>query len=217
MLMCDPRVVAMPVAECGEPLVPLSDTPGLFVDRRLADPEGAFLQVRKGLVARLLAAQSLLPAGVHLLIIEGYRSPELQKRYFERYAAELRAANPGWSEDHLRTQTSRSLAPPEIAPHTCGAAIDLTLCTTDGEEIPMGTAVNASPEQSGGACFTDAPHISPEARSHRSLLSRVMTAAGFVNYVTEWWHWSYGDRYWAVVTGAPAARYGLVTTPGADR
>jgi hypothetical protein len=23
----------------------------------------------------------------------------------------------------------------------------------------------------------------------------------------EWWHWSYGDRYWAVVTGAPAALY----------
>jgi D-alanyl-D-alanine dipeptidase len=28
-----------------------------------------------------------------------------------------------------------------------------------------------------------------------------------VNYPTEWWHWSYGDRYWALMTGAPAARY----------
>ncbi len=31
---------------------------------------------------------------------------------------------------------------------------------------------------------------------------------------TEWWHWSYGDRYWALVTGAPAALYGPVA---ADR
>jgi hypothetical protein len=23
-----------------------------------------------------------------------------------------------------------------------------------------------------------------------------LTAAGMVNYPTEWWHWSYGDRYW---------------------
>jgi len=29
-----------------------------------------------------------------------------------------------------------------------------------------------------------------------------------VNYPTEWWHWSYGDRYWAFVTGAPHALYG---------
>jgi D-alanyl-D-alanine dipeptidase len=31
-----------------------------------------------------------------------------------------------------------------------------------------------------------------------------------VNYPTEWWHWSYGDRYWALMTGAPAALYGPV-------
>ncbi|MEK8108013.1 hypothetical protein NKG94_28990 [Micromonospora sp. M12] len=31
-----------------------------------------------------------------------------------------------------------------------------------------------------------------------------------VNYPTEWWHWSYGDRYWALMTGAPQTRYGPV-------
>ena len=30
----------------------------------------------------------------------------------------------------------------------------------------------------------------------------VLSAAGLVNYPTEWWHWSYGDRYWALATGA---------------
>lgn len=25
----------------------------------------------------------------------------------------------------------------------------------------------------------------------------VLEAVGFVNYPTEYWHWSYGDRYWA--------------------
>jgi zinc D-Ala-D-Ala dipeptidase len=29
-----------------------------------------------------------------------------------------------------------------------------------------------------------------------------------VNYPTEWWHWSYGDRYWAYQSGARAARFG---------
>ncbi len=36
----------------------------------------------------------------------------------------------------------------------------------------------------------------------------VLGAAGLVNYPTEWWHWSYGDRYWAMATGAPGAIYG---------
>lgn len=37
-----------------------------------------------------------------------------------------------------------------------------------------------------------------------------MSSAGFVNYPTESWHWSYRDRYGALVTGAPAAAYGPV-------
>jgi D-alanyl-D-alanine dipeptidase len=47
-----------------------------------------------------------------------------------------------------------------------------------------------------------------EARHNREILCDALTRAGFVNYPTEWWHWSYGDRYWAFVTGAPVAPYG---------
>jgi D-alanyl-D-alanine dipeptidase len=36
----------------------------------------------------------------------------------------------------------------------------------------------------------------------------VLTAVGMVNYPTEWWHWSYGDRYWALRTGVPNALHG---------
>lgn len=66
----------------------------------------------------------------------------------------------------------------------------------------------ADPERSGGACYTAASGISPDARRNRDLLGEVLTAVGMVNYPTEWWHWSYGDRYWALGTGAPAALYG---------
>lgn len=40
------------------------------------------------------------------------------------------------------------------------------------------------------------------------MLNAALTAAGLVNYPTEWWHWSYGDRYWALATGADHALYG---------
>ncbi|MCT9935391.1 M15 family metallopeptidase [Planotetraspora sp. A-T 1434] len=155
----------------------------------------------------------MLPDGLHLLVVEGYRPLALQERYFARYAAELRHANPEWSEEHVHVQASRSLAPPHIGPHVCGAAVDLTLCTAAGEELDMGTEVNASPEESENACYTAAPNISAEARHNRKILCDALAQAGFVNYPTEWWHWSYGDRYWAFVTRAPAAPYGHLNLP----
>jgi zinc D-Ala-D-Ala dipeptidase len=89
------------------------------------------------------------------------------------------------------------VAPPDIVPpHVTGGAIDL------------GTKVNESPEDCDERSVTDAPGLPAEARANRDRLVTAMRAAGFANYTTEWRHWSYGDRYWALVTGAPAAIYG---------
>ncbi|WP_159767314.1 M15 family metallopeptidase [Streptomyces sp. HM190] len=208
ILMSDPEVARVPVRDCGEPLVDLRELPFVVVDPRQADADGAFAHLREGVAWRLARAARLLPDGLRLLVTEGYRPPALQIQYFEAYAAELRRANPDWTQEYLREQTSRSLSPPEIGPHVAGAAVDLTLCTTTGEELDMGTAVDASPEESDDACYTDAPHISDAARGNRRILSAALTTAGLVNYPTEWWHWSYGDRYWALMTGAPGALYG---------
>jgi D-alanyl-D-alanine dipeptidase len=208
VLMSDPRVRAIPTIECSDQLFDLRKVAALRLDGRQADDTGAYAQLRVGVVDRLLAAQELLPPGTRLLIVEGYRPLALQRQYFDRYADELRAAHPDWSEDYLHIQASRSLAPPEVAPHVCGAAVDLTLVDADGVELDMGTAVNASPEESDGACYTEHPAIHPDARANRRLLGKVMRTAGFVNYPTEWWHWSHGDKYWALAAGASAALYG---------
>jgi D-alanyl-D-alanine dipeptidase len=63
---------------------------------------------------------------------------------------------------------------------------------------------------SDNACFTAATNIAPAAAANRRILINALTTAGLINYPTEWWHWSYGDRYWALTTGAPHARYGPV-------
>jgi D-alanyl-D-alanine dipeptidase len=76
----------------------------------------------------------------------------------------------------------------------------------------MGTPVNATPEDSAGACFTGASSISRLAARNRWLLIDLLTGVGLVNYPTEWWHWSYGERYWAHATGAPAAIFGPVNS-----
>ena len=50
--------------------------------------------------------------------------------------------------------------------------------------------------------------VTKAARRHRDILASAMDAAGFINYPAEWWHWSYGDRYWAFQTGHGTALYG---------
>jgi D-alanyl-D-alanine dipeptidase len=214
VLMSDARVAAVPVLECGEPLASVADAGGgLLLDHREQPHSSGYGWLRAGVLARLRDAARTLPGGLRLLIVEGYRPLALQQRYFDEYQATLRAEHPDWPDARLRAAASRYVSPPEIAPHSAGAAVDLTLADRDGGELDLGTRMNANPEESDGACYTDAPGIGETARENRRVLGAALTAAGLVNYPTEWWHWSYGDRYWALSIGAPSARYGPVASP----
>jgi D-alanyl-D-alanine dipeptidase len=212
--LSDARVAAVTEDDCGESLVDLRGAGHLRLDHRQADDDGHYAHLRSGVLRRLVRAQHLLPAGVSFLVVEGYRPPDLQRRYFEKYARTMRRAHPDASPERIRELASAYISPPEVAPHVSGGAVDLTLCDQDGRELELGTEVNATPAESEGACRTEAPGISAEARANRALMAGALGTAGFVNYPTEWWHWSYGDRYWALLRQAPAARYGPAEPPG---
>lgn len=200
LLLSDPRVAAVPVRDVDEPLVALD--PGFGPGEVL---------VRHGLALRLRSARAALPPGIGLRVVEGYRPARRQRAIIERYSDEIRAVRPDIGEPELRVLTSRYVAPLAVAPHVAGAAVDVTLVDSAGRELDLGTAVDATPEQSGGRCYFAADAISREARANRDLLARVLCREGLVNYPTEWWHYSYGDRYWALATGAAAALYGPVS------
>ncbi|MBQ1029965.1 M15 family metallopeptidase [Micromonospora parva] len=210
ILLSDPRVAAVPSADDGDEFVDLREVPELRLDGRAADPAGAYARLRAGVVDRLLAAQRALPGGLRLLVVEGYRPYRAQLAIFTGYRDELRRRHPDWSPERLHRETTKFVSPVEVAPHSTGGAVDLTLCTDDGVEVDLGTAIDATPEDSADACFTDAPAIVGAARRHRQIMVDALGGAGMVNYPTEWWHWSYGDRYWALITGAPCTRYGPV-------
>jgi D-alanyl-D-alanine dipeptidase len=203
VLLSDPRVAAVPVRDCGEPLTALGESFG---------PGRAL--VRASVARRLVLARDALPRGVGLRVVDGYRTAAAQRAIISSYAAQLRLSHPAAGTAELERLISRFVAPLAVAPHVAGAAADLTLVDGAGRELDLGTPVDATPEQSEGACYFDAPRVGKQARANRELLARVLRGAGLVNYPTEWWHWSYGDRYWALVTGAPAALYGPF---GADK
>ncbi|GAA2360387.1 D-alanyl-D-alanine dipeptidase [Catellatospora methionotrophica] len=212
ILLSDRRIAEIALGDTGESMIDLREVPELRIDSRLADPAGAYAHLREGVAQRLLDAQRALPDGLRLLLIEAYRPLSLQTAYFEGYQEELRAAHPGWDDARLHTEASKYVSPPDVAPHSTGGTVDLTLCTEDGMELDMGTAVNASPLASADACFTGSPRVSALAREHRDVLGLALSGVGLVNYPTEWWHWSYGDRYWALQTRAARTRYGPVAS-----
>lgn len=216
--MGDPRVAAIPVRECAELLVDVHGVPELEFLPLSTNPQHsrAYGFLREVVVIRLQAAQRLLPDGYRLLLSEGYRPYDLQDFYFTRYRRRLMDADATRTGDMADMTASRFVSPPDVAPHVSGAAIDLTLGDGGGDEVEMGSPIDASPRASDGACYFAASNISPAAREHRTILATALAGVGLVNYPTEWWHWPYGDRYWALMTGASNAIYGPLPSPLAE-
>jgi D-alanyl-D-alanine dipeptidase len=210
VLIADPRVADLPVEEIDDDLVDVRESSILRVDTLKDTGDGAYAYLRLGLVERLRTAQVLLPDGYRIQLVEGYRPYALQAQYFTDYRHHLERVNPELSSTESYQLASRYVCPPDVAPHVSGAAIDLTLLDSEENPVDMGTPINATPEDSRGACYFAAGNISSEARHHRRVLADALDGAGLVNYPTEWWHWSYGDRYWAFLTDQPAAIYGPV-------
>jgi zinc D-Ala-D-Ala dipeptidase len=210
VLISDPAVRNVPILDSGEPLITLR----YAGDRVFIDASGShaahrsplFHLVRTGVRSRLLHAAARLPAGVGLLVLEGFRPLSHQSALFERYRQRFAAEHPHARAEQIERLTSRFVAPIDVAGHPAGAAVDLTLCNAQGRPLDMGTA----PNEAVAASALHASDIDIAARARRHLLAETLAAQDFINYPSEWWHWSYGDRYWAFASRAPAAVYGAV-------
>ncbi len=127
---------------------------------------------------------------------------------------------PNDSHEQRFRETTRMVSPVEnldgsknIPPHSTGGAFDIYLIDTQGNAVPMGIHPKDWMEDlSGKVSKTDSQFISAIARRNRAAMSKALLAEGFVNYPAEYWHWSYGDRYWALVRHQKHALYGSVAS-----
>jgi D-alanyl-D-alanine dipeptidase len=164
---------------------------------------------------RLVVAASKLPSGVRLCIEEGYRPVALQRRLFDDYVSALRARLGPLPEELLLEEASRYVACADgVPPHATGGAVDVTLWSSGGQELDMGSTSDDTPLANGSRNYTSSNAVSRAARDHRAVLTDAMARAGFVNYPAEWWHWSYGDQYWAFQSSRPYAIYGVASVTG---
>ncbi|SFJ54711.1 M15 family metallopeptidase [Thermoflavimicrobium dichotomicum] len=215
ILMSDSIVSSIHVETSQEPFVDLINFDSdILVDQsqsQIASKSVFFSFVRLSVAEKLVAAKRFLPKGIHFYVKEGYRPLSVQQHAFERTLKKLEQSFPHFQQVDLIAEAAKYVAPPEVAPHPTGGAVDLTLIDSNGIELDLGTRFNASPHDTDNATYTDATNIPLHARENRQILSNALQAVGFVNYFTEWWHWSLGDRYWAVMTNAKKALYNPVS------
>ncbi|MBW4061747.1 hypothetical protein HJC99_04235 [Candidatus Saccharibacteria bacterium] len=137
-----------PINDCGEPLVAMgafSDYPFLLTDaiysgQRGSSPylttdlDGALITMfaRRSVAEALMAAQSLLPAGLILVINDAYRPRAVQASLYQSFYRQLKAKQPTWDNDQLASESQKYVSLPSTneaspAPHYTGGAIDLSL------------------------------------------------------------------------------------------
>ena len=211
--------LSIPIAECGEPLVDLRGGPLLYGPPPEC-PETApdYCLLRAGVYQRLLRVQAALPSGLRLRLYEGLRSLAVQQLLFDQESARIAARQPGLTAQQVHEQACVLVSPPvlwdgtpNIPPHSTGGAVDIEIVDVSGAVIDFGMEASQWHSVPAAFCETLSPLPSPAAQANRALLAAAMQREGFANYTREWWHYSYGDRYWAVRTGQPLAFYGSCT------
>lgn len=214
VLISDPRVLAIGIDEiCGEtkyPWVDLRQQEKLKLDlsrRQIQKLSDNPFRVRQLVADKLILAQQILPNGFKFEIKECYRPLWVQQKFHNEYKKSLKIKFPEMNEFELGQEASKYLAPVSVAPHSTGGAVDLIILDQNGLELDMGTEFNASPVSTNNKTYTHNLEISRSAQNNRKIMVQAMSSVGFVNYPTEWWHWSYGDQYWAFCSGQSQALF----------
>ena len=215
--IADPKVLAIPTQESHEVLIDLKDQTILQFGPppECEETKNCYTKIRKTVYEKLCRAQENLPHGWKFRIYEGYRSLEVQEILFNWISEKIDHENPGLDLKTRFEKITQLVSPLKtldgeinIPVHNTGAAVDLELLDSTGSLVDLGMAVKdwilLDPKYSQ----THSPLISKQAQENRQILLDVMTDQDFVNYPSEFWHFSYGDRYWAYLTGNSMAKYG---------
>ncbi|HEV7760517.1 MAG TPA: M15 family metallopeptidase, partial [Acidimicrobiales bacterium] len=184
-----------------EPLVPIEGVRCVDAYHQLGhvDAPRTFV-AREEVARRIVLAQASLPPGFTLVVLDAWRSPELQRQLSEMY----REQHGPDADVYVADPSSETMRPP----HVVGAALDLTLAY-GGRPLALGSAYDEFSEAAHLDAFEGADST---VRRLRRLMAKALTGAGFAPYPFEWWHWSYGDDVWAVYAHQDAL-YEVVTGP----
>jgi len=218
-LITDADVLMISVIDNREPMIDLINHNDIVYGPSPEIPNNTdYTKMRRSVYEKIKQAQLLLPKGLHFCLYEAYRSLHLQKMLFDNRYAKVKSMHPDWSPHQLFVETTKLVSPvinedgsTNVPPHSTGGAIDIYLLNDAGKPVDMGIHPKDWMQDKDGAISeTDSQIISADAKKYRKIMNHALQTVGFVNYPTEYWHWSYGDRYWAYHKHQGQAIYGTL-------
>lgn len=185
-------------------LMEINEADGIFFN-----PKFTQIKLIRTYIYNLLKnAQKHLPQGYHFVVYEAYRPMEAQIKLWDGVVAQQKKIHPEMdvnSEEFIALCDVFAANPyRQGSGHQSGASVDISLIDDAGKEYDMGGTVRDFDETADFDC----PNISPEGRKNREILRDALSKSGLVNYPSEWWHYSFGDRLWARLTGSKLAIFG---------
>lgn len=154
---------------------------------------------RASAVKALVKARKLLPNGYNFKIWDCRRPYAVQARMVESFAKRLKllyADRSPKERKKLLVRFSGGLVKTvtRLDTHRRGGSFDLTIVDRHGQELWMGADHDDLTEKAAMDYYEKKRTLSAceqEALKNRRMLGRALREADFVNYASEWWHWSY--------------------------
>ncbi len=154
-----------------------------FLKEKVYDCDKCLLR-KDAALALLKAHESLKAQGFRIKLYDCYRPLDVQKKMWAIMPDDRYVGNPYGSG----------------SVHNKGAAVDLTLTDSTGNELEMGTPFDHFGREAHHA-YTNLPI---EVLTRRRRLKEAMEAAGFEAITSEWWHYSYRRKNYRTANFRPA-------------
>ena len=204
----------IPVEECGEPLVDVTNfgfiTEPVYFKAGLSSTPDILL--RKSVAKRLATARDQIEP-LNFKIWDGWRPRAVQHKIYMTYWKQLKAAHPRWPDDRLHEQTTTYVGvandPNTIPLHSTGGAVDLTIVDEKGLELAMGTEFDHFGPKAA-ALYYENIEAKERIRENRRLLRNSLSKVEFRFDEDEWWHFDYGNQIWACAFNKSKAIYGEI-------
>lgn len=198
------------INECGEKLVDIKKLcPNFVIDldkKRMEKEKTAYL--RKSVIEMLKKAEIFLSKGMTFIIGDAWRPHYIQEEILRKFAKRFAREHPDWSKERVKKEVEKYAAPAKgsrVFGHMTGGAVDLRLWK-NGRKVPMKSKKLSYQENAK----SDQPKLQKYILRNRKILFDALSRAGLSNYPKEYWHWSYGDIWWAKRNKKKVAIYGLI-------
>jgi len=184
------------IKKCGEPLVDIKKfCPDLVIAPNLEKENRAFL--RKTVIKMICRAKKRLPEGMTFIIESAWRPQELQKKIFQNF---VKRSSIKEAKKYVAPYRGKY-----VSGHMTGGAVDLRLWK-NGRRVPMKSSKLTY--QENAKSFQ--PKLPKYIQRNRQIMFDALKKAGLSNFPKEFWHWSYGDVWWAKRNKKKVAIYGIV-------